>query len=52
MTGSRPSWSSQPARRASRWCSRPQAVAVAVPYRAVSVTVVAAGPGQVADRRA
>ena len=32
---------------ASRWCSRPQAMAVAVPYRAVSVTVAATGAGQV-----
>ena len=33
-TGSSPSWSSHPAREASRWCSRPQAAARAVPYRA------------------
>ena len=47
MTGSFPSWSSQPQRLSSRWCSRPQAMAVAVPYRVVSVTVVTAGAGQV-----
>ena len=40
MTGSSPWWCSQAARRASCWCSRGQAVAVAVPYREVSVTVV------------
>src|SRR5260370_168186 len=48
MTGSSPWWSSQAARRASCWCSRGQAVAAAVPYRDVSVTVVTAGSGQVA----
>ena len=45
--GSSPSWSSQPARLASCWCSRPQAAARAVPYRVVWVTVAAAGAGQV-----
>jgi hypothetical protein len=46
MTGSGPRRSSQPARLASRWCSRPQAMARAVPYR-VPVTAVTAGAGQV-----
>ena len=47
MTGSSPSCPSQPPRLASRWCSRPQAMAVAVPYLVVSVIVVTAGAGQV-----
>ena len=47
-TGSSPSWPSHPARRASCWCSLPQAMAAAVPYLLVSVTVVTAGAGQVA----
>jgi hypothetical protein len=48
MTGSSPSWSCHPQRVSSRWCSRAHAVAVAVPYRVVAVTVVTAGAGQVA----
>lgn len=35
-----------PPREASRWCSHPQAMAVAVPYRVVWVLVVTAGMGQ------
>jgi len=46
-TGSSPSWPSQPARLVSRWCSRPHALARAVPYRVVWVSVVTAGAGQV-----
>ena len=41
--GSSPSKPSHPARAASCWCSRPQAAVRAAPYRAVSVTVAAAG---------
>ena len=52
MTGSSPWWSSHPARLASRWCSRPQAAARAVPYLLVSVAVVTAGAGQVFGPRA
>ena len=37
---------SHPARLASRWCSRPQAMAAAEPYRVVWVLVVTAGAGQ------
>ena len=46
MTGSSPSWFSHPARLASRWCSRPQAMAAAEPYRVVWVRAVTAGAGQ------
>ena len=48
MTGSSPAWFCQLPRCSSRWCSRGQATAAAVPYRAVSVTAVTAGSGQVA----
>ena len=46
MAGSRPSWSCQPPLSASLWCAG-QAIALSVPYRAVSLTVVTAGAGQV-----
>ena len=46
-TGSWPGWSFHCRWRASRWCSRCQALACAVPYRAVAVLAVTAGAGQV-----
>ncbi len=49
MAGSGPGWSPHGPCRASRWCSRGQARASAFPYRAVAVTVAAAGDGQVAS---
>ena len=47
MTGRDPSWSSHPARLVSFWCSRLQAMACALPYLLVTVTVRCAGSGQV-----
>lgn len=45
-TGSSPSWSCQAPRCSSRWCTRAQALASAVPYLEVSVTMMTAGPAR------
>ena len=52
MAGSGPGWSPHGPCRASRWCSRGQARASAFPYRAVAVTVAAAGTARSRRRRA